>query len=180
MGELLAILVIAKCAYVRYHPEVMESLIDMRYPPTSHTQDPSNTSGYQQEENPISHPPSAIQDTTDQSESGYELTPPPPLLHIPSPNYPVDSWEQQRRNFNKTFRKICAKHDCHFLKSGKVVFDEHDTLIFDRFSDDGLHLSNDGIVALGYYFEGNVSCLMDKNKKIIKKKAKAKINLSQE
>ena len=72
------------------------------------------------------------------------------------------------------FRKVCKKKSCHFLKSGRVVFDGEETIIFDRYADDGLHLNNDGIVALGYYLEGNVSCLMDKNKKIITKPAKNK------
>jgi hypothetical protein len=152
----------------------MESLLELRYPSLPSTQDPVLTRGYKWEENSTPHLPSTKLDIVDQKESAYAPPPPGPLLHIPSPDYPVDPWEQKRRDFNKTFRKICSKHDCYFLKSGRVVFDGDDTLIFDRYSDDGLHLNNDGIVALGYYLEGNVASLMDKNKKIIKKKVKAK------
>jgi hypothetical protein len=72
------------------------------------------------------------------------------------------------------YRKVATSQGCHFLKSGRVVFNEDSTLNYTHYAEDGLHLSNDGILSLGYYLEGNIGCLLDKNKKVKTKKLKIK------
>jgi hypothetical protein len=88
----------------------------------------------------------------------------PPLHNTANRKDPVHPSEQKRREFNKIFRKVCKKTGCHFLKSGRVVFHDDETLNIHRYADDGLHLNNDGIIALGNYLQGSVASLLDKKR----------------
>jgi lysophospholipase L1-like esterase len=45
-----------------------------------------------------------------------------------------------------------------------VVFQDDETLNIHRYADDGLHLNNDGIIALGNYLQGSVASLLDKKR----------------
>jgi hypothetical protein len=82
--------------------------------------------------------------------------------------------EQKRIDSNKAIRKVCQLSNTFFLKSGKVVFDDDGDLRYERYAEDGLHLSNEGIIALSDYIVGSIACLMDGNKKLMAPKPKRK------
>jgi hypothetical protein len=83
--------------------------------------------------------------------------------HPKHPNYDVEPMERKRRNANKAIRKACKAAGVHFYESWKTFFNKDDTINLNYYADDGLHLSQSGILALTRYVEGNVATLMDSN-----------------
>jgi hypothetical protein len=68
--------------------------------------------------------------------------------------------ERKRRTTNKALGKLCSTTGVIFLESWRCVqkIDKNKEKIvnLDCFADDGLHLNEQGIAALGEYIEGNV------------------------
>ena len=53
----------------------------------------------------------------------------------------------------------------YFLESWKVTHaKKNGPIYYSRFADDGLHLNDEGVLALKKFIKGNVSTLLDKKK----------------
>jgi lysophospholipase L1-like esterase len=73
--------------------------------------------------------------------------------------------EKRRRKVNVKIKDLCKKLNLYFLESWKITHKKKNgDIIYDRFADDGLHLSEDGVMALKKYIKGNIGTLLDAKK----------------
>ena len=72
--------------------------------------------------------------------------------------------EQKRRHTNKAVRKICKKMGVYFVETWRGLQKPDKSVNLDLYADDGLHLNEHGIQALGRYIEGTTACLLDRRK----------------
>jgi hypothetical protein len=72
--------------------------------------------------------------------------------------------EQKRRHTNREIRKICRRHNVFFLETWRGLEKKNKEVNLDYYANDGLHLSDAGVVAMGDYIQGSAHCLLDSRK----------------
>jgi hypothetical protein len=75
--------------------------------------------------------------------------------------------EKKRRETNKAIRYYCRDAGICFLESWKSLQLADRTVNLELYAPDGLHLNDDGVIALRNYVEGNVSTLLDPSKQLL-------------
>jgi lysophospholipase L1-like esterase len=88
--------------------------------------------------------------------------------------------EKKRRQTNIQLRRLCKQKNVYFLETWKAMEDKTKkdrSINLDLYANDGLHLNNDGISALGNYIEGTTACLLDFKKMPKPKRWKRKFGL---
>jgi hypothetical protein len=126
------------------------------------------------------------------SKSAASYMPPPPPMASTSENQPpvrpptrqevynaLHPMEKKRRQTNIQIRRLCKSKGVYFLETWKAMekSKKDRSINLSLYADDGLHLNNHGISALGNYIEGTTACLLDFKKLPKPKRWKRKFGL---
>jgi hypothetical protein len=98
-----------------------------------------------------------------------EQNPPPmaPILSNQQIYAALPLKEKKRRETNKAIRYYCKVAGVCFQESWKCLQLSDRTVNLELYAPDGLHLNDEGVIRLRNYIEGNVSTLLNPNKKLL-------------
>jgi lysophospholipase L1-like esterase len=108
-------------------------------------------------------------------ENNQPPTRPPTRQEIYQALHPM---EKKRRQTNIQLRRLCKQKNVYFLETWKAMENKMNrSTNLNLYANDGLHLNNHGITALGNYIEGTTACLLDFKKMPKPKRWKRKFGL---